>query len=161
MIFSQLVDVLKWYKAELYNVGEALSIAKESYATMVGEGINTWASFLEQPEIGLTVREANSLIQLYEWVGDGDVPLADLNLTTAKFCALKGIPMEGMEEDMKVLSLKDFKDRHYDVVSKEDNAPRTYTYMVMKRCNETGNLTKVYGEGVEELEETIKTKLDG
>lgn len=155
MTFNQLSELLRDYKAVLVSLGHVLKEAKGSYREMVGEGINTWADFLSQPEIGLSVREATSLIQLAEYESSTGVPIPDLNLATAKLGASKGILDPALIEDMKVLNLKDFKERHYDVVSGVDNAPRTYTYLVMKRCNETGNLTKVYGEKVVEIESNL------
>lgn len=157
MTFNQIVQSVREYKQALWTMGMTLRYAKDNYESLVGEGINTWASFLEQPEIGMTVREANSLVQLSEWANGIRVPFEDVNLSTARFCTKNGCPTEGLEEDMSVLSLRDFKDRHYEVVNGED-APRTYTYLVMKRCVETGNLTKVYG--VEDLEAEIKEKID-
>lgn len=142
------------YKGAILYLGTLLKRAKEDYQDIVGEGINSWHDFLAQPEVGLTVREANSLIKLVEWLDDTNTNIDELNLSTAKFAANKGIVDD--IDDMKVLSLKDWKDRHHE--EKTNNAPQTYTYMVMKRSNETGSLSRVYG--VEDLEETIKKRID-
>lgn len=146
MDFTTVINSVNSYKQAIQNLGGVLHEAKGVYPDLVGEGINTWRDFVEQPEIGLTVREANSLIELSNWLSGTLVPLCDLNLATARFGASRGISDPNLVEDMRVLSLKDFKERHYDVVKGEDNAPRTYEYMVMKRCKETGSLQRVYGE---------------
>ena len=124
----------------------------------MGDGINTWSDFLAQPEIGMTVREANQLIQLAEYVSGVNVPLWELNLATARFAALRGIVDPELLDDMKVLTLKDFKDRHYDK-NTDDKGERTYKYLVMKRCNETGNLSKVYTDEVEKIEKRLAEEL--
>ena len=154
--FESLTYGIKSYKAEMLRTAHRLTQAKENYREMVGEGINSWHDFLAQPEIGMTVREANGLIRLLEWIRATEVPLDEVNLATARFAASKGIVDPELFEDMKVLSLKDFKDRHHE--EKTNNAPQTYTVVAMKRSNETGTLSRVYG--VEDLEERIKHRID-
>lgn len=149
MDFQEFLGRVESYKESISGLAEALAEAKVRYGEMVGDGINTWHDFLAQPEVGISVREANEMIKLLELETAIGVPLTQLNLATARFAASKGIYDYDLIEDMKVLSIKDFKDRHYDTVVKEDNAPRTYKYMVMKRCVETGNLTRVYGDEVD------------
>lgn len=144
------------YKGSILYLGEVLRRAKMDYQEIVGEGVNSWHDFLAQPEIGLSVREANSLISLVNLVDDYNLELEELNLATAKFVANKGIYSPELLEDMKVLSIKDWKERHHEV--KTNDAPQTYTYMVMRRSKETGTLSRVYG--VEDLEETIKQRVD-
>lgn len=158
MDYQDVVKNVDNYKMVLCDLGKTLSYCKDNYKDLVGEGINTWRDFVEQPEIGLTVREANMLVDLSEWLDGMDVPLEDLNLATAKFGASKGITEPELVDDMKVLSLKDFKERHYDAKN-GDNAPRTYKYLIMKRCNETGTLQKVY-DG-EEIAEVLKQANNG
>lgn len=155
MTYDRLTELARVYRTALSVFAEGLSIAHDEYQEMVGEGINTWRDFVEQPEIGLTVREANQLIKLSKWESLAGVPLTYLNLSTAKFAANKGVLDAGLLDDMKVLSLKDWKERHYDVEQKQDNAPRTYEYMVMKRCKETGSLQRVYGEELEEAKDKV------
>lgn len=161
MTFNFLVGQIVAYKGMLLQLGEMLASIKEgAYKEMVGEGVNTWSDFLAQPEIGLSVREANALIRLADWVDAMDVPLERLNLATANFAASKGILERDLVEDMSVLSLKDFKERHYDHVT-QDSGPRTYTYLLMKKCNETGNMTKVHDVDEEQLVEKLGLQTDG
>lgn len=156
MTFNQLVDILQHYKESLSTVGGALRDAKLNYRDMVGEGINTWVDFISQPEIGLTAREATSLIQLHNLETDSGIPISTLNLATAKFVASKGIYKPELIEDMRFLSLSDFKERYHDITVGVDNAPRSYTCLVMKRCNETGNLSRVYGDGITDVERKLE-----
>ena len=155
--FQDVLKGVEEYKRYSFLMGRMLQEAKLVYKDLVGEGINSWSDFLAQPEIGMSVREANSLIKLVELTQGLGVPLNDLNLATARFCANKGILEPDLVDDMKVLSIKDWKERHHE--EKTDNAPQTYEYMVMKRSKETGNLSRVYGENAEELVEKYKDKI--
>ena len=141
--YEVFLDLVGDYKRHLLLMGGALADAKESYQELVGDGIDTWHDFLAQPEIGMTVREANGLIKLYEWAGLQSVPFQDMNLSAAKFAANKGLDISGVEDDITSLSLKDFKERHYDNSVQQDNAPRTYKYVLMKLCNETLSLIHI------------------
>lgn len=154
--FEMFLEAIDDYKEATHLFSKHVRIAKHNYLKMVGEGINSWHDFLAQPEVGMTVREANGLIKLEEWLHATKLPFKELNLATAKFAANKGILDAELHEDMKVLSLKDFKERHHE--EKTNDAPQTFEYMVMKRSKETGNLSRVYG--VEDLEETIKKRID-
>lgn len=154
--WEELLTGIDAYKGSILYLGSLLRSAKEDYQDIVGEGITNWGDFLAQPELGLTVREANSLISLYTLVSENNLNLEELNLATARFVANKNNFTKELEEDMKVLSLKDWKERHHEV--KTNNSPQTYTYMVMKRSKETGTLSRVYG--VEDLEETIKERIN-
>lgn len=158
--FASLISQIRDYKSVLFTIGGSLAYARENYEEMVGEGITSWSDFLAQPEIGLTVREANGLIKLHDWVNETGVNIKDVNLSSAKFAANKGLDINGVEDDINMLSLKDFKERHYDVSKGEDNAPRTYTYLLMRKCNETNSLSRVYDEEAEKLLETIKDRID-
>lgn len=154
--FQTLVRYVEDYKLSSVGLGAILAHAKENYEEMVGEGITNWHDFLAQPEIGLSVREANGLIKLEEWCHKNMINIRDVNLSIAKFAAQKGITDPELFEDMKVLSVKDFKDRHHEVKTKDK--PQTYTYLVMKRSNETGTLSRVYG--VEDLEKDIAERMN-
>lgn len=153
MQFYEVVTSVDAYKLATEYLGRTLLAAKGYYKEMIGEGINTFPDFLAQPEVGLSATDAKHLILLVEWLDATGLRLEELNLATARFCASKGILDPELFEDMKTLSVKDFKERHYEVKKGlelgEDE--RTYTYLVMKKCNETGNLSRVYVE-----EELIK-----
>jgi hypothetical protein len=156
--YEVFINNVNIYKNQLVRLGARLADAKENRDEWIG-GEMSWADFVAQPEVGMSVREANGLIKLFEWLCEVQIPVENLNLATARFAASKDILDPELHEDMKVLSLKDFKDRHFDVVKKQDNAPQTYDYMVMKRSKETGTLSRVYDENVEKLLEDIKEKI--
>jgi hypothetical protein len=155
--FAEFTDKVVDYKYHLVHLGYWLDEAKKHREEWMG-GDMSWVDFLAQPEVGMTVREANSLIKLTEWIEEMDVNVAHLNLSIAKFAATKDIKDMELLEDMKVLSLKDFKERHHE--EKTDNAPQTYEYMVMKRSKETGTLSRVYAEGTDTLIEEFKNRID-
>ena len=60
-------------------------------------------------------------------------------------------------EDARFLAQKDFKDRLYDrqIESSNDETERTYTYLIMKRCKETSNLTRVFGIESSQIEDWV------
>jgi len=51
--------------------------------------------------------------------------------------------IRALVDDAKHLSQKDFKERLYE--SKHESQERTYEYLIMKRCHETGILSRVHG----------------
>lgn len=161
MYWETFLSLTNNYKEALVDYGKALKQAKEEYKEMVGEGIDSWSDFLKQPEVGLTVREANSLIKLSDLIEALDVPIGQLNLSTVKFAANKGIVEPDLIEDMKVLTLQDFKEQHYDHSQQQEDAPRTYKYMLMKRCVETGNLSKVLGVEEDKILEKFSDEING
>lgn len=130
----------------------------ELYTKEIGQGIDTWHDYLSQPEIGMTVHEANTLINLMDYmVRNGIDPDCGIPTKTLKFLAKNNIDNPEIIYAASQLTHKDFKELHYD---KGSTKPRTYTYMLMKRCNETGNLTKVHGIESSELEDNFKDKLE-
>ena len=157
MKYQELVASIESYREYHIAMGELLSIAKEQkiWQTDIGEGIDTWYDFLAQPEIGMGVHEANTLISVFKL--SQSIGLADtiqIPPQTLKYMAKVG----GDVEDAKVLTTKDFKDKYYEDKHKKDE--RTYTYLVMKRCTETGNMTKVHGVESEEVLTAFNEKID-
>lgn len=156
MTFNKLRDYVDQKRRSEIELGELLLQAKQNYRDLVGEGINTWHDFLAQPEIALSNSEANFLMAIAETflVRDYEaMPKANAKLI---------IKMKHYDEEVlnaaKTLSVKDFKERYYDIVT-EDNGERTYSYIVMKKCNETGNLSKVHEVESEEVLAAFKDKI--
>ncbi len=156
---DQLVSLLKSVRIADVHVGHLLSQIKEGerYKEEIGEGINTWHDYLSQPEIGLSVAEANALIKLYQFCTTHDITdqtIARIPTPSMRHLVKNAtsLPTEEILEAGATLSYRDFKDRFYDHVT-SDTGKRSYSYMVMKRCLETGTLSKVYDE---ELEDAIK-----
>lgn len=125
----------------------------DNYLTAVGEGIDTWQSYLAQPEIGLSVSEGNRLIQIYEvFVLKHGIPEEEIvDVPTKNLHTLlpyvKGLEdseeVAALVNDARHLSQRDFKERLHDVKSQDDGV-RTYEYVVMAKCRETGGLRKVH-----------------
>lgn len=116
----------------------------------IGDGITTWSAFLKQPEIGLSVGEADKLMKIYNRLADYDVN--EISLVNLK----RLVDVEHITEDIvdqaRTLSDKDFK----EVLAENENiSERTYVYMVMKRCKETGNMTKVHDLSSEVIKDTF------
>lgn len=150
---TQLVQVIKISKQSFIVMGKLLHdiFTHDRYKLAVGTGVDTWADYIGQPEIGLTKSDADRLIQIYEQFVErlgfseeflSDVPVKHMHylLPIAKEGSHDG-EMEEMLESAKNLSQKDFRDRIQDIKHGEDGE-RTYQYMIMKKCNETGRITK-------------------
>ncbi len=146
------------------SLGKLLKNIKEDdeYLNAVG-GIETWNQFLKQPEIGLSVYQANKLIDIYDTfvtgLGVSEEYLSEISLPNIKrllaFLKTKqyvdGFSIEELLEQAKILSDRDFKDVLIENNEKLGDQVRTYTYLIMKKCNETGNLTKVHDISSEDI----------
>lgn len=115
-------------------------------------GIDSWEDYLKQPEINIPKSKANQLIRIWEYFGVEDkgwditdVPMYVLDIISKKKPKAKFLIAE-MLESGKVLSRSDFKERFHDLVNgtPEQDAVRTYSYLIMQKCNETGTLKKVH-----------------
>lgn len=130
----------------------------DNWRQAVGEGgIDNWDDFLKQPEIGLSRLEADRLIKIYQTFFTTDkfnhysqeqimsIPFKNL----VKLTELDEITDDVIEQAM-FLTDRDFK----EVLAENKNVTaRTYTYMVMRKCKETGNMTKVHGITSEEVKD--------
>lgn len=145
---------------QYFDLGQVLQEIKneESYKTEIGAGIDTWHQFLSQPEVGMTVNEANYFIKVFELASNTDFDVRTIPPKSLKLIITKGAPDE-LFEDAATLSAADFKERHYDVETGKEE--RTYEYLVMRRCNETGGLSKMNGIESQEVQEVFKDKIYG
>lgn len=127
--------------------------ANNLYKKAFGEGVDTWEEFLRSPEIGLTISEANRMMQMYEYFvikhGIDEEELSDVPIKSLHHMLPRLKSGEIREEDVpelidaaRELTFNQFKERVYDVLH-EDSALRTYSYVLMRRCNETKNLSRV------------------
>lgn len=150
---AKIFDAMQAYRLVMIRLGGLLSAAKDAeiWHDEIGDGIDTWYDFISQPEVGLTPAEASFLMHLYELAqdeGEGDV--SRIPTATVRYMFRKG----GNIDDAQVLTTKDFKDKYFeDGLGKM--IKRTYTYMVMKRCNETGNITKVHGIDTQDVKSAL------
>lgn len=160
---DHLLEAIYEMKMSYLMLAEALKDAKEYeyWHTEIGEGVGGLADYLSMPEIGVTVRECNEMIQVLELVRDHfPETYREVPLSTLKYMAKRGITDHEMLASAESLTPKDFRERWYDHKTGE-KGDRTYKYMVMKVCNETGNMTKVHGVESEEVLEALKDKIDG
>lgn len=137
-----------------YFEGELLYSLRRNgaYREVVGEGIDSWVDFLAQPELKLTRAVADKLIEIYEFIVKNDIfvnYLSDLPWQSmhkiVRAVKKDNLPREKWEEMInagKFLSEKDFKHAFFDI--QKPDTDKTYKYIVMKKCNETGSLEKVH-----------------
>lgn len=155
---NELQDFVVNKKLNDYRLGVALREVKNSYRDLVGEGIDTWHDFLNQPEVGMTVREANELISIADKLTYEQY--CDMPTATAKYLVRLKIDLgDEILYSASTLTTKDFKERYFDIKT-NDEGQRTYSFMVMKKCNETGNLTKVHEVESEEVLKAFKDKIN-
>lgn len=125
--------------------------ANRLYLSAYGEGVDTWEEFLRSPEIGLSISEANRAMQLYEYfviryqVDERVLEAIPVRTLTHILPSLKlnSVSQESLQEILssaKELTFFEFKERLRDI---QHGTERTYSYMVMRRCNETKNLSRV------------------
>lgn len=133
--------------------GALLKELKETWKEAIGEGVETWQQFLKQPEIGLSVHKASSLIRLYDNLIDKTG--RELNefdwISYPNLMRLSQLPevTDDLINQARTLSDRDFKEAVVENTT-PDYTP-TYSYMVMKKCNETGVIRKVHGITSEEI----------
>lgn len=144
---EDMKELVFGYRRFLLEIGGHLKDIRDN---KLYEGFaDTWVDFVKSPEIGFSVSEAETLIKMHDMfclLGAQDLP----SHNAMRLMVNKKVDME-LLEDAKVLSLSDFKERIKD--KETGNQDRTYRYEVVKRCNETGNIQRVYEE---ELPEALK-----
>jgi len=151
-LYTSLTNTTLRIRGDSIAMGQILKELKDNdkYKESVGD-IDTWNQFLKQPEIGLSVSEADTLIEIYEEfvqrLGFDKSDLNEISLKNLKkllpFAKTRGsAEIESYLDQAKMLSDKDFREA---MVENQNITDRTYTYSVMKRCKETGSMTKVHG----------------
>lgn len=164
-LHSELVGLIKHSKRSFVETGKLLYELKKSgaYKKAVGQGIDTWKDYIAQPEIGLSITEADRLLQIYEqfvvifgYEGDfiSKVPVKHL-IYLLPICK-KGDAAQ-VDELLNAaieLSTKDFK-AHTDELKVKDT-PLTYEYMIMMRCKETGSLVKLHEYSASDVDTMIQ-----
>lgn len=162
-LHQQLLESISFTKTGFVLIGKLLYKLKSDsiFLRAVGEGINTWEDYISQPEIGLARGEASRLIQIYEQfvlrLGLSEEEVAKIPVKNIHYLLpmVKNATEEDSDDiralvdDAIHLSQKDFKERVYE--SKHETDERTYEYLLMKRCNETGNLSRVHNVPQEEI----------
>lgn len=149
-LHNLLTAIITSSKKNFIAMGQVLSELRNNnnYKRAVGS-IDTWRAYLAQPEIGLSLGEANRLIQIYEEfiirLGFApemvsEVPIKNLHYLLPMVKGEKDKDKVGeWLADATLLSQSDFRER----IGEEKKEQCTYEFMVMKRCQENGRLTKV------------------
>lgn len=158
-IHNELVDKLQKNRRSWIEIAEDLYNLKigEKFKLAVGEGIDTWNAYVNQPEIGLSKGEADKLVRVYKilHVDRGidkeileNMPLKTLLRLSQAFYSVDNDKHDELVGAALNLSYKDFNEYLHDI--KEENS-RTYSYVIMKKCNETGSMSKVHNISDEEI----------
>lgn len=172
-LHKKLLESISFTKTGFVVIGKLLYKlnSDDVFLSAVGEGINTWDDYISQPEIGLSRGEASRLIQIYEQfvlrlgLSEDEVstiPIKNIHylLPVIKNATeVNADDIRALIDDAKHLTQKDFKDRMYE--AKHESPERTYEYLVMKRCNETGTLSRVHGVTSEEIIKQFKNAING
>lgn len=163
-LYTSLVAKTSVMNYNFISLGKTLRDLKEGdrFKEAVGD-TDTWQHFVKQPEIGLTVGEANKLIDLYTAfvleLGYSEEQLSSISLKNLKVLlplVKQGVQnLEELMEQARTLSDKDFKDALIETKEGLEEVPRTYKYVVMKVCNETKNMSKVH-----EITDEVKQQLN-
>jgi len=172
-LHNKLLEVIQLSKQSFVAMGALLYelYNEERYLDAVGAGIDSWEDYLKQPEVGLTPKEANRLMQIYEvfvlQYGYPEDVLADISVknmhyllpVVKKFDGTHAEEVDALVQDAAHLTQTDFRERIYDVKT-EETGERTYVYLVMQRCVETGTLKRVPGIDSDEILEVFKDRID-
>lgn len=169
-LYTTLVAKTSVMNYNFITLGKVLRDLKEGdrFKEAVGD-IDTWQHFVKQPEVGLTVGEANRLIELYTTfvleLGYSEEQLSSISLKNLKVLlpvAKQGVQnLDELLEQARTLSDKDFKDALIETSESLVEVPRTYKYVVMRVCNETKNMAKVHGIESSSISEAFNIIEDG
>ena len=160
---DRLVQIVQGENFSKLALGMALRDAKrnDNWRQMVGEGIDKWDDFLKQPELSISRLEAERLIKMADL---HDYMIDNLNISGndivqipySNWKKLVELPRENIVVDVvnQAISLtpQDFKEV---LVENTGEQSRTYKYMVMRKCLETGNMTKLHGIESDTIKETF------
>ncbi len=167
-LHKRLLESISFTKTGFVLIGKLLYKlnSNSSFLEAVGEGINTWDDYISQPEIGLNRGEAQRLIQIYEQfvlrLGLSEEEVSKIPIKNIHYLLplVKSATEEeadnirALVDDATHLSQKDFKERLWD--SKHEEEERTYEYLIMRKCIETGNMAKVHGITSTQIIEALK-----
>jgi hypothetical protein len=162
-LFTELQSTQEILRKMSISLGRTLNKLKKDgmWKNAVGDGITTWREFLSQPEIGMTEHEAKFLITLDNSCRKYGLAVFDLPLSAMRVILKYEKDGEKVVRELmsaaQSLSLKDLKELRHEV--KTSDAPKTYKYVVMKKCNETGGLSMVHSVKNEELLDNFGSKL--
>lgn len=151
-IHNRIVNNISQDRKNWVDIAEGLYNLKvgENFRDAVGEGVDTWVSYISQPEIGLSKGEADKLVMAYYKLVVENNIMKERLYSISRKNLLKLIDVVQTTDNNDIddlvhsainLSHRDFKDLLHDMRQVTDI--RTYSYVIMRKCNETGNLNKV------------------
>lgn len=119
------------------------------YKKAVGDGATTWVDYLAQSEVNIPVSRARKLIRVYKHfclhLSYAPESLEGVPLYALDYIASRElVDVDGIDTllaDARVLTQKDFRERYHDEVVQTE---RTYSYLIMKKCNETSSMEKIH-----------------
>lgn len=154
---EHLIQTVHRNKQNFLEQGSVLSrLRKNSAYRETTGGIDSWHEYLSQPEIGMSPTQANKLINIYElfikklnYAQESiiEIPIKTLSYIIKRkeeFEAFSKAKQDEIIDQAKVLSFKDFKEAYFDQKSEESGEVRTYDFVLMKKCHQTGTMTKVH-----------------
>jgi hypothetical protein len=126
-----------------------LYFLKKDDAWQAASGIETWEDYLRQPEINISRRKADKLLRIYKFFvidnGYNYNDICKVNTSALSKIAALGISdtakINQILDDAEHLTMRDLKESIHE---RTGGGEKTYTYMVMRRCHETGNLERVH-----------------
>lgn len=140
------------YRKFLLELGQELKAVKEDKSY---EGFaDNFIDCVKSPEIGFNPSEANTLIKMYDMfclLEPNDLP----SHNNMRLMVNKSVDMD-LLHDAQTLTTTDFKEKIKD--EETGTQERTYTYEVIKRCNETGNIKRVYEDELPEAINSLTNK---
>lgn len=161
-LHNYLLNVINKNKINFLEQGKLLYELRRHSIYRESIGIDSWHEYLSQPEIGMSPTQANKLLHIYELfikkLNYDEKEIIKIPIKTVNYIIKNGEEFEKFSKEKQdeivyqaqVLNYKDFKEAYFD--QKETNEVRHYEYIVMKKCIETGNMTKEHNIPQPELE---------
>lgn len=132
--WQKVIQLVSFQRGMFLDLGEALHTIKEGELFKhLGEGSDTWKSFLAQPELDISPNTAVAYVKVYDYYCNKlrfkkddirDIPVNRLNMMVGR---LKKLPNDTQRHEMidkaRVLSFTDFKK---EVMGKHEEL-KTYT----------------------------------
>jgi hypothetical protein len=163
--YLELTNSVKRNKFNFLEQGRWLMFLRKNsvYREALGDGgADSWHEFLSQPEIGMSPTQANKLLNIYELfiikLKYSEDEIIKISVKTLNYLVKRKDEFEKLSKELQdeiisqaqVLSHKDFKEAYFDSKSEasqelgQDKSERTYEYILMQKCHQTGNMTKVH-----------------
>ncbi len=161
-LHTELVTIINYSRRSFVAMGKLLYELRlgDNFTKAIGAGIDTWDDYIAQPEIHLSRGESERLMQIYDYfvLRNGisedelsEAPIKSLHYLLPMAKKENNLDISEMVKSASTLSQRDFREVVGDIHYGDG---RTYEYMVMKRCFETGSLTKVHDITSEQIKET-------